>query len=238
MSGAPPGGHDQDMTTTVKPPARAEWTVIALLIVLSVVPLAAGAFRLGDLATGAPVTADNARFAASPLPVVLHVLAAAPYCLLGAFQFSPTLRRRRPRWHRASGRLLVPLGLVAALSGVWMTLFYAIPAIDTGFLTVQRLVFGTAMALALVLGFVAARRREFAQHGAWMIRAYAIGMGAGTQVLTHLPWTLLVGEYDELSRALLMGAGWVVNIVVAEWVIHRTLRRPRSARRVPVRTPG
>jgi hypothetical protein len=49
----PPSGHD----TTVKSPARAEWTVIALLIVLSVVPLVAGAFRLGELATGAPVTA-------------------------------------------------------------------------------------------------------------------------------------------------------------------------------------
>ncbi|GAA1462283.1 hypothetical protein GCM10009603_30220 [Nocardiopsis exhalans] len=119
-----------------------------------------------------------------------------------------------------------------------MTLFYAIPAIDTGFLTVQRLVFGTAMALALVLGYVAARRREFARHGAWMIRAYAIGTGAGTQVLTHMPWTLLVGEYDQLIRALLMGAGWVVDIVVAEWVIHRTLRRPRGARRVPERAPG
>ncbi|USY23152.1 DUF2306 domain-containing protein [Nocardiopsis exhalans] len=128
--------------------------------------------------------------------------------------------------------------MVSALSGLWMTLFYAIPAIDTGFLTVQRLVFGTAMALALVLGYVAARRREFARHGAWMIRAYAIGTGAGTQVLTHMPWTLLVGEYDQLIRALLMGAGWVVDIVVAEWVIHRTLRRPRGARRVPERAPG
>ncbi|MES0834687.1 DUF2306 domain-containing protein [Nocardiopsis tropica] len=226
------------MTTTVRPPARAEWTVIALLIVLSVVPLIAGAFRLGELATGAPVTADNARFAASPLPVVLHILTASPYCLLGAFQFSSTLRRRRPRWHRASGRILVPLGLIAALSGVWMTLFYAVPAIDTGFLTVQRLVLGTAMAAALVLGFVAARRREFARHGAWMIRAYAIGQGAGTQVLTHVPWTLLVGEYDELSRGLLMGAGWAINMVVAEWVIHRTLRRPRGVRRVPERSPG
>ncbi|HEX6941819.1 MAG TPA: hypothetical protein VF128_02760 [Gemmatimonadaceae bacterium] len=30
--------------------------------------------------------------------------------------------------------------------------------------------------------------RKYAEHGDWMIRAYAIGMGAGTQVLAHLPW--------------------------------------------------
>ncbi|MFD3685621.1 DUF2306 domain-containing protein [Nocardiopsis sp. NPDC058631] len=225
------------MTTTVKPPARAGWTVPALLILLSVVPLVAGAFRVGELASGAPVTADNARFFAAPLPVVLHILAASPYCVLGALQFSPGLRRRRPRWHRASGRLLVLLGLATALTGLWMTLFYSIPAIDTGFVTVQRLVFGSAMAVALVLGFVAARRREIARHRAWMIRAYAIGQGAGTQVLTHLPWMILVGEYTELSRALLMGAGWVINLAVAEWFIRRG-QRPRSVQRAREHSPG
>jgi hypothetical protein len=50
-------------------------------------------------------------------------------------------------------------------------------------------------------------------------------MGAGTQVLTHLPWFLLVGQPKELPRALLMGAGWVINVVMAEWVI----RAPRRA---------
>jgi hypothetical protein len=44
------------------------------------------------------------------------------------------------------------------------------------------------MAASIVLALVAVRRRDFASHGAWMIRGYAIGLGAGTQVLTHLPW--------------------------------------------------
>jgi hypothetical protein len=48
-------------------------------------------------------------------------------------------------------------------------------------------------------------------------REYAIGLGAGTQVLTHVPWTLLVGAPGEFTRALLMAAGWVINLVVAEW---------------------
>uniref|UniRef100_UPI0030843E05 DUF2306 domain-containing protein n=1 Tax=Nocardiopsis lucentensis TaxID=53441 RepID=UPI0030843E05 len=141
------------------------------------------------------------------------------------------MRRRWIGWHRASGWLLVPLGIVAALSGVWMTVFYDLPEIDDGlFLTAQRLVFGAAMALALVLALVAVRRRDIARHRAWMIRGYAIGQGAGTQVLTHLPWVLFLGAPGELTRALLMGAGWAVNLAVAEVIIRRGERRPVGRR--------
>jgi hypothetical protein len=54
-----------------------------------------------------------------------------------------------------------------------------------------------------------------------MMRGYAIGLGAGTQVFTHLPWILFFGVPDELTRALLMAAGWVINIIVVEWIIRK-----------------
>ena len=41
------------------------------------------------------------------------------------------------------------------------------------------------MAACLVLGVAAIRRRDIAAHRAWMIRAYAIGLAAGTQVFTE-----------------------------------------------------
>jgi hypothetical protein len=44
---------------------------------------------------------------------------------------------------------------------------------------------------------------------------------AGTQVLTHVPWFILVGQPGELTRAVLMAAGWVINLVVAEWIIRK-----------------
>ncbi len=75
------------------------------------------------------------------------------------------------------------------------------------------------MAISIVLAVNAIRRRDFVAHGAWMMRGYAIGMGAGTQVLTHLPWFVFVGTPGEASRALLIGAGWVINLIVAEWII-------------------
>ena len=63
------------------------------------------------------------------------------------------------------------------------------------------------MALSIVQGYLAIRRRDVARHQDWMRRAYAIGLGAGTQALTQLPPLLLFGAPNELALALMMG--WV-----------------------------
>ena len=216
---------------------RSEWRVPALLVLLGFVPAAFGTARLVELASGAEVTAVNARFFAMPLPVVLHILAVIPYSILGAFQLSPAFRRRKREWHRTAGRVVAVLGLVSALSGLWMAHFYPWPEGDGELLYILRLVFGSAMAVSIVLALNAIRRRDFASHGAWMMRGYAVGMGAGTQVLTHLPWFILVGKPGELSRAMLMGAGWVINLVVAEWIIRKERGR-RAILSTTANAPG
>ncbi len=162
--------------------SRADWLVPAALIALTIVPAIGGVIRLAGLA-GGKITPENARFFAVPLPVVLHIPGALLFCILGAFQFTPGFRRRRPDWHRVAGWILVPCGLVAGLSGLWMTLFYPRVAFDSDLLDGFRLLFGSAMVLSLALGMAAILRRDIAGHRAWMIRGYAIGQGAGTQVL-------------------------------------------------------
>jgi uncharacterized membrane protein len=213
-----------------------QWLVPAGLILLSLIPIAAGAARLGELTGGVAITPQNARFFASPVPVVVHIVSASVYCVLGALQFVSSLRRTRPRWHRIAGRILVPAGLLAALSGLWMTLFYPRPEGDGEVLLVVRLIFGSAMAVSIVLAVLAIRRRDIPQHSAWMTRGYAIAMGAGTQVLTHVPWILLFGVPDELPRTVLMAAGWVINVVVAEYVIYRRAHPSSRTSRVSGRS--
>lgn len=205
---------------------RSDWLVPTLLILLSLVPAIAGTARLAQLAGDGEVTAANVRFFDQPIPVVLHILVVIPYSMVGAFQFSPGFRRRNRPWHRAAGRVIGVFGLLAALTGLWMAHFYPWPEGDGVGVYVERLVFGTAMLLSIILGLDAVRRRDFKTHGAWMIRAYAIGMGAGTQVLTHLPWFILVDvKPGETARTVMMGAGWVINVIVAEWIIQKGERR-------------
>ncbi len=204
-----------------------EWLIPAALILLSLVPVFAGTARIIELNSDVDITPDNARFFASPWPVFIHIVGASLYSMLGAFQFAPAFRRRKTRWHRMIGKwILVPCGLAVALSGLWMTQFYPWPKGDGEFLYVLRLFFGSAMFLSIVLGAFAVRRRDYKTHGNWMMRGYAIGLGAGTQVLTHVPWLLLFGVPNELTRALLMAAGWLINIAAAEWVIRKPQRKP------------
>ena len=160
--------------------ARPSWSVRSTgwvpfaLIALVLVPAAAGALRLIELAGGPLLIPENARMAASPGPVVVHIASALPYAVLGAFQFSRRVRRRWPVWHRAAGRVLVVLGLAVAFSALCMTQFF-------------------------------------------------------TQGIGHA-----VFGVSELSTDLMLGAGWALNLMAAEFIIrsggHRTGRRTGEAR--------
>lgn len=229
---------------------RSDFLIPGGLLLLGLVPIVAGANRVAQLAGGGEVTPDNARFFAAPVLVVLHIVSSALYCLAGAFQFAPGFRHRHPRWHRAAGRLLLPGGLLAALSALGLT--HALPLgnlegpqpadFDGRYLYALRLIVGSAMTLFLVLGVTTILTRDFRRHGAWMIRAYALGLGAGTQALTHLPWFLFPDMRGELARTLCMAAGWALNAAVAEWVIARGARRavatPEKRPRALVLAPG
>jgi membrane protease YdiL (CAAX protease family) len=199
----------------------AAWLVPVALILLSALPIAGGIFRLTQMTGGTPITPANERFFASPLPVLLHIISVSLYAILGSFQFVPALRRPHSSWHRIVGRILIPAGLMVALTGLWMTLFYPWPAGDGVLLYRFRLMFGSAMLVFILLGVAALRRRDFARHGDWMLRGYAVGIGAGTQALLLMVGEMIAGKPSELSRALLMGAAWVINLAVAEWIIRR-----------------
>ena len=142
------------------------WRVPIALVALGAVPVAAGALRLVELSGGTTAMASDARFDATPLPVVLPIACAAVFAIVGAFQFAPPLRRRRPGWHRRAGRVLVVAGLGVALSALWLNQYFPRAGATREVLSPLRLVFGVAMVVTLVLGFRAARRRDFPRHRA------------------------------------------------------------------------
>lgn len=211
------------MTTTIIAgrATRPQWFAPTGLILLSLIPILAGAARLTELTGGAIPTPQNARFLDSPIPVVTHIVSVSIFSLLGAFQFVPALRRRRGGWHRIAGLIVIPAGVLSALSGMWMAVFSAHPAGDGDFLLVLRLIFVSAMVAGIVLGIRAIMRRNFVVHSDWMTRAYAIGVGAGTQAIVLIPESIIFGSGSQLPRALFMGVAWLINLAVAEWVIRR-----------------
>ncbi|PRZ05530.1 putative membrane protein [Isoptericola sp. CG 20/1183] len=205
------------------PSARRARLAVAGLLMLSLVPVLAGALRVGEVVAG-DVGPDDARFLAAPVPVLLHIAAATVYSVLGALQFAPGLRRRHNAWHRGAGMILVPAGFVVAGSGLWMTATYDMPAHNDAGLAAVRTVVGVAMIAQLALAVRALVRHDHRAHGAWMTRAYALALGAGTQVVTLFPM-IVTGTTTAWVNTLLMTLGWAVNASVAEWVI---VRRRRS----------
>lgn len=199
---------------------RSGWRAIAGLLLLSALPVLGGVLRLKDMGvvpeSGLPWT--------SAVAIVAHIVATSVYCLLGAFQFSPALRRRRG-WHRTAGRALIPAGFIAGLSAAWLAVFFGGPP-DERALALVRLVFAVAMTLSLVLGAIAIRRRDFTAHGAWMTRAFAIAVSGGTQALVLVLWALPFGEVDIVGETWLVAAGFVINSLVAELLIRRRSGRP------------
>ncbi|MFD1719492.1 DUF2306 domain-containing protein [Georgenia deserti] len=211
--------------TARRRPAFRDWLAPAGLLLLAVIPLGGGAVRVMEIAADQPPTPENARFLADPVTILVHIAAASLYAVLGALQHARPLRRgRRIRWHRRTGLLLVPMGFVVAGTGAWMVLAYEMPPLDRGLLDVSRMVVSVAMALFLTLAIRDLRRHDYRGHGAWMTRAYALALGAGTQAFTHLPFPILGLEVTQLGRLLAMDAGWLINAVVAEVVIRRRRR--------------
>jgi uncharacterized membrane protein len=214
----------------VRPPrvrtTRGGWRLAVALLVLSAVPVTAGAFRLVQLAGGPAIMPADERFTGLPLALVLHITGAATYSLVGVLQLLPRFRRRHLGWHRRAGRALAAAGLVVAGSALWLTLTYEAQPGTGPLLLALRLLVASAMTTSLVLGVAAARRGDIAVHRAWMVRAYALGLGAGTQVFTEGLGEALLGT-GVLAADLAKGAGWAVNLAVAEWAIRRPAVRGR-----------
>lgn len=209
---------------------KARWPIPVGLILLNLIPIISGSLRLTQLGGGPEVIPQADRFTDFPWPVIIHIVSATLYSIVGAFQFLPGLRRGRRSWHKLAGRVLIPAGFLVALSGMWMGAFSELPAGDGPLLAVFREAFGGFMLVSLVLGVRAIMQRRFSAHGAWMTRAYAIGVGAGTQAILLIPVSLTLGSSHELGRAVTMAVAWIVNLAVAELVIRRRARTERERR--------
>jgi len=209
---------------------RREWAFLALIFAYSFIPTVGGLFRIPELLGGPAVVPVNPRAVTDPVPIVLHILGSSLFCLVGAVQFLPSLRRHRIAMHRTLGWLVAAAGCVSALTGLWMTLAYPFPdALQGPLLYWARIALSLAMFGFIVCAVVAIRSRNLPQHRAAMLRAYAIGQGASTQTMLFLiVMAVSSAELLGFQRDVLMVLAWGINIAIAEMLIRRTFA-PRAS---------
>jgi Predicted membrane protein (DUF2306) len=183
--------------------------------------------------------------------LLLHIAGGIVAMVVGLFQFVSSLREAYPLVHRAIGYLYlsaVGLGGCIGLGLARDTPVFAaqgladLTAIDlsTVGLSPSFLGYGSAskfspnqfflvmvgfgtLALAWLLtgalAFVRVRQRRFDEHRAWMMRCYSLTFAAATVRLAALP--ILVVTRDPVVAITCTFWSWILNLVVAEWVIRR-----------------
>jgi Predicted membrane protein (DUF2306) len=188
----------------------------------------------GFLPVGALVHPDmRATFAAHPVGIYAHVFGAAVALVLGPFQFSSTLRERRPVLHRRLGRLYLGVGvLVGGLSGLFMA-FHALGGLPA------RLGFASLAVAWLYSGsraYLAVRVHDFMAHRRWMVRNFALTFAAVTLRL-YLPASVALGATLEVAYPIIAWLCWLPNLIAAEFLFNRTthssIERTSSGLRSP-----
>ena len=163
---------------------------------------------------------DSQRLNATPVWHFLHVLGGATFGILGPIQFGRALMPRYGLLHRIAGRVFVAAGAAISLSS--LGLLWRFPDAYSVAISSGRLLFGIGLGVALTLAMQAIHARDFTRHRNWMIRAYAIGIGATAVSMVFFPIYLITGEPPKgfVADAAFLGA-WTGCVVLAEVLVRR-----------------
>lgn len=156
-----------------------------------------------------------------------HILTGGLFLSLTPFQFSGRIRRRYVRFHRWSGRVLLIVAPPAALTG----LLLQIRSPYGGILALTATVAVAALFLASgLLAYRAIRRRDTATHRDWMIRLFAVALGAAFVRLAGLVLYMITGAQPLDLLGISFWIGFTVSVLFGEFLIRSPLaQRDREA---------
>ena len=139
-----------------------------------------------------------------------------------------SLLLRTQRWlkiHKVLGRVYVLLMILVDGSGFWMIIQQPFGNwLEVG----STFLFGNLMLAQTLVAVWFIRRRNHEQHHLYMLRGFAILYGNVTVRLIYAPLWMILGlsERDGIGWAFL--TGWLLNILVMEYLIYRYRQRKAS----------
>jgi uncharacterized membrane protein len=197
----------------------------ALLLLLAIFPVLISLGYLTMNPENFSFADQKATYTAHLTMLMMHILGAMLAILIGPFQFLPGIRKGR--WlkvHRWLGRTYLLSVLFGGLGGLYMS------RLSYGG-TLSHLGFGTLACLWLYTGYRAyrhIRNKEIEQHRQWMTRNYALTF-AGVMLRLYVPLSGAAGIDFLTAYVAIAWMCWVPNLLVAEWIIRRTLPARRRA---------
>ena len=166
---------------------------------------------------------DNAHLAVAPISWFAYVLAGVAFGVTGPVQFVRALRNRFGMLHRVSGRIFVVSGVVIGLSG--LSILAQVTPQRMPIVDIARGLFGLWLLVALAMAMAAIWKRDVLRHRAWMIRAYAVGIGLGSVALVFIPIYIFTGQPPVGPTSdIIFVVTWALNIAFAEVIIRHASR--------------
>ncbi|MCV7236753.1 hypothetical protein A5765_23220 [Mycolicibacterium celeriflavum] len=211
------------------------WPAVALALVVTAFLV----FSLPPYLTGG--TRVPATFALHYPLLVGHVIFASVAMVAAVAQIWPGLRARHRALHRRSGRVYVATAVPAAVSAMVIGALTPFGPL----LAVSNVVLAALWLWFTVNGYLAARRRHFAEHRRHMLLSATLALS----IITNRVWTPIIfitfqplrdsvfGGHDEhfLWFAAGLGAwlGWTVPLGIVAWRLrHRPLMAGSSIPRL------
>ncbi len=140
----------------------------------------------------------------------LHNVMGGLLMTFGALQFWPALRRRYPRWHRAFGMVYVGAAVVGMLAAMtYLVLSPTAKVYDEFTFVVGLWLLAIGVLSSIAMSMYHLRRREIAQHQAYMALSYGFLL---TAPLQRYGW-MLIGIWQPEARQL------EGNFAVTAWLI-------------------
>ncbi|MDN4502652.1 DUF2306 domain-containing protein [Alteromonadaceae bacterium BrNp21-10] len=161
-----------------------QWFFASYVFVLYAFPIATGNAELVNLAR--PIMGYVAGDTFGNLMLFSHVIPAALLSVGGVLQLLPVIRKKYPAVHRWNGRMFLTLGLLGAISGLYLTWGRGARLSDVGSLGIT--LNGVLILVAAVMAWRYARAKQFNIHMRWAIHAFLLINGVWFFRLFLMGW--------------------------------------------------
>jgi uncharacterized membrane protein len=163
-------------------------------------------------------------FAHFPVVTSIHFIGGAIAIVVGAFQFSASLRAKHLALHRLLGRFYVGAIIFGGIAGFVLAInsvggFY----VQTGF--------GLMAIFWLTTTFKAYRQIRYGDvksHENWMIRSYAVTL-AGVTLRLYLGISVVLGFKFFDAYPILAWICWIPNLLIAEFFIKQKAKKFKAS---------
>lgn len=150
-----------------------------------------------------------------------HVLLATVVSTFGLLQLVPMIRRHWPVFHRWNGRMFILVGMVGALTGLYLTWGRGSRLSDSGAMSVT--LNGILILMAGTIAWYHAKQHQFVEHSRWAIRTLILVNGVWFFRLGLSSWFLInqgpLGNNSTLNGPmdLVIGFGsYLIPLAIAE----------------------